>query len=440
MNEMFNLQIIEVLIAIVFVYAMLSILVSLLSEMYVSYVGRRSKFLYESIVKILNDPTNLNYGELLYNHPSIDKLKQTNTSWWHIFIRWDEQVATGYIASNTFSDALVDVIVSRTYHLNALKLEETENGLRFADTDTGPDLTNASLQVRFRESLNQMQPSPLRDILEGFHLKAGGNNNVEKTDYADQLKGLIKGWFDDHMTQASFVYKRKQRLPLIFFSLIVVVFLNVDSIYMLKKIIAEPQLRAELNSQATQMVDQMEAQGKTEFTSKELLEMVANIQIDSARVDSIKPKESKNLLQIISKKDSLTLDSMMTRLAGIENQTTDSLKDLRKSYARELSILPIGYSRNEAPLSWKKGKNVDQSLGEKSKSAASLQKDSEEYPGNSEDYFVARRMGGSKAIAMYIVGMIISVFSLSFGAPFWFDLLSKLVNLRRGGLKTSKEN
>jgi hypothetical protein len=33
----------------------------------------------------------------------------------------------------------------------------------------------------------------------------------------------------------------------------------------------------------------------------------------------------------------------------------------------------------------------------------------------------------------YLVGILISGFSLSFGAPFWFDLLVKLVNIRRSG-------
>jgi hypothetical protein len=38
-------------------------------------------------------------------------------------------------------------------------------------------------------------------------------------------------------------------------------------------------------------------------------------------------------------------------------------------------------------------------------------------------------------VTLYIFGICISAVSLSFGAPFWFDLLMKFVNIRRAGKK-----
>jgi len=38
-------------------------------------------------------------------------------------------------------------------------------------------------------------------------------------------------------------------------------------------------------------------------------------------------------------------------------------------------------------------------------------------------------------ILRYVLGIFITAVSLSFGAPFWFDLLLKFVNVRRAGPK-----
>jgi hypothetical protein len=39
-----------------------------------------------------------------------------------------------------------------------------------------------------------------------------------------------------------------------------------------------------------------------------------------------------------------------------------------------------------------------------------------------------------------IAGWLIMAFALAFGAPFWFDLLGKLVNIRKSGLKPLTHN
>jgi hypothetical protein len=40
---------------------------------------------------------------------------------------------------------------------------------------------------------------------------------------------------------------------------------------------------------------------------------------------------------------------------------------------------------------------------------------------------------------MKIVGLLLTAVALTLGAPFWFDLLSKLVKLRSSGDKPTKE-
>lgn len=42
----------------------------------------------------------------------------------------------------------------------------------------------------------------------------------------------------------------------------------------------------------------------------------------------------------------------------------------------------------------------------------------------------------SCTLAMWFLGILVSGIALSFGAPFWFDIMSKTVNMRRAGIKS----
>lgn len=46
---------------------------------------------------------------------------------------------------------------------------------------------------------------------------------------------------------------------------------------------------------------------------------------------------------------------------------------------------------------------------------------------------------GSYYLLWWMVGILVSATALSFGAPFWFDVISRAVNIRRAGLKPNKK-
>src|SRR6187431_1484502 len=95
-------KILEVLIATALVYFLFSTLVSLIFEWYTHKTQKRGIFLYETIVKLLNDPVNKSYGATLYTHHSINQLKKNKDSY------------PQYISSSMFADALIDIIGSQS--------------------------------------------------------------------------------------------------------------------------------------------------------------------------------------------------------------------------------------------------------------------------------------------------------------------------------------
>jgi hypothetical protein len=118
------------------------------------------------------------------------------------------------------------------------------------------------------------------------------------------------------------------------------------------------------------------------------------------------------------------LDKIAAKLDSSQQQYYTDTKEVL-SLVNELS-LPIGWSSNSAPVSWFAKKKHHQKRTEKMQAA------------NYGFYeYVQRRDNQPNFwdVVLYLLGITITGFSLSFGAPFWFDALAKLVNIRRSGNK-----
>ncbi|MCH8261502.1 MAG: hypothetical protein IIA77_00425 [Proteobacteria bacterium] len=86
--------------------------------------------------------------------------------------------------------------------------------------------------------------------------------------------------------------------------------------------------------------------------------------------------------------------------------------------------IPIGWQTSSAPVSWfycSCGESISENPGLNNNDLAV--------------YMEERNTGSIKHYFYWLLGIIITGISLSFGAPFWFDALMKLVNLRRAGKK-----
>ena len=75
---MFNSQFIEVGIGLVFIFLLMSIMVSGLNEIIAAILDHRGKHLKDAIDTALKDPINKDWSNMLYNHPLIDTLKRSD--------------------------------------------------------------------------------------------------------------------------------------------------------------------------------------------------------------------------------------------------------------------------------------------------------------------------------------------------------------------------
>jgi len=150
-----NNNILMILISLVFIYAVLSILVSILVE-WVNYLTKeRGKHLRDSIHNLILDEKNAIMGEKFYNHIMINGLQSLRNR------------LPAYISSGMFSEALVDIIA-----LQAEKEGVTPNNQLTEEVDENNKPVK-QMMLRFEKGVNAMEPSDFKKLLQSFVDKSG---------------------------------------------------------------------------------------------------------------------------------------------------------------------------------------------------------------------------------------------------------------------------
>jgi hypothetical protein len=375
-------SLLDIIISLALVYALLSILVSIFIEWWNFRSKARGTFLKEAIGNMLKDPLNHDYGALFYDHFMISGLRS------------DGKRPPQYISSNLFAEVLIDILSNQSLHKQEVKLTHIDaaKGKQYELVGSAPPI---NLKERLEQSWKLMNGSPFKDGMESFWLKAEGNT--------DKFKQLIEAWFNDHMDRVSGWYKIRQRNKLIFFGFVVAIGLNVDSLHLVKILSMDSALRNRLVAVSEKVADQYEAMPADKKQDTEALWKI----LEKSVPDSLKGKVKQELAKLPKNSP---LDS-----ASFYSSKADSVLGI----AASLNV-PIGWNKNSAPLSWFNKGNHCKEPSHRGILAYNHHRNHCHTVGN---------------VVMYLIGIIISGFSLSFGAPFWFDLLVKFVNIRRAGKK-----
>jgi len=192
----------------------------------------------------------------------------------------------------------------------------------------------------------------------------------------DELKQHLQGWYDDYMDRVAGWYKRDLQKLLFWISLLVAVAFNIDTIRLAKTFIKDEDLRNELVAGAMEAVQKTAAPAPPEENLKKQLEFVDSVYSEIGKYD-----------------------------------------------------LPIGWlDHAEINLKIKACQLKCESSGDECN-----QKCGEIKAEPGWWYFIGmnlRQLG-----FLTLVGWLISTVALSMGAPFWFETLTKLVNIRGSGKK-----
>ena len=388
----FSSPLFETIICLILIYALLSLLVSTITEAINSYFKERGTLLYNTLSRLFEDNINVNFGQLLYSHPMISNLKKDNDS------------LPQYISPQMFSNTLIDVVsnYARQYEFNTERKS-------FVLKEEYQDIFE-----RFKAGVNKMQHTSLKVVLMNIVEKCMVQSKDKEGDTRTELSLLqqqLQQWFNDQMDRTSGWYKTYMRTRLFWISLLVALVLNADSIHMFQALYRSPNLRAQLQPIAESVADNYSKQeSDTTLTSLQKAYKAAaitQIKNDSAKIDTVLINNTEKIIKQAKQLDSLTHNYDSSRNAALEKASSqiDQIASLG---------LPVGWKKDQAPLSWRyKHKSV------------------------SSSYFEQHTTFTFWNVISYIIGIIATAISLSFGAPFWFDLLLKAINIRRAGTKPS---
>jgi hypothetical protein len=396
-------NILDIIISLVLIYALLSILVSILTEWVNQRAKTRSLFLKNSIFKLLSDPLNVHFGELFYNHYLVTGLYNK-----------ERKRLPQYISSKLFAEVIIDVIANRTQHDSPIQLisQNDESGKQYKLSEKKEI---ATVLERFGEGLALLKPSPLSDTLKSFW---------DKSKDLEEFKANLSFWYDDYMDRVSGWFKYDQRWKLRILGFAVAIALNVDSLHLIKVISLDDKLRSNLVSTAEKVADNYQTLSDTAKKNNSDLMNALHLAIpDSVLTDSTKIAHAGDLLR---EKDPQRYQQVVKLLRLNDSLSTIYMykADSVLGIAASLNI-PIGWDWSSAPLSWKPFEKSKKELPEGKGILA---------------YSEKRNTFNWSNFFYYLLGISISGISLSFGAPFWFDALVKLINIRKAGKKPEATN
>ena len=200
---------IDIALATILFYIVLSLVASSVQEWIASMFGLRSKNLRAGIERLIGDQ----YAERVYRHPLIGNLAK-------------EGKLPSYIAPGTLSTVLLELIAR-------------DNASKSYATCTADEV---------RGIVGKINPDhPLKEIFDTWL--------TDGEDTANTLKNRLASWFDEGMSRMSGWYARRVKVIIFVIAAAVTIATNASSIHLVEQLWSNDALRTQLAAQAVAAVD-----------------------------------------------------------------------------------------------------------------------------------------------------------------------------------------
>jgi hypothetical protein len=277
---MFNSEILDVAIGLIFVYLLLSLMCSAANEIIELWLKNRSADLERGLRELLNDDKGTGLVKSLYSHHLVNGLfkGQYNEALYSGFSGWVKRLFGGgqlpsYIPARNFALALMDMIPRVTPPTapagpGSDAPAEPKSGAAFAmaSAPTAPSAAQVVVNVagsatvpastestasadqqkasiaNLRAAIQSLPSKQVRDALTALVDAAG--NDVGK------VRQNIEDWYNSSMDRVSGWYKRRSQVIVLVLGLIVAIAVNADSLAITKRLWTDRALRESLVSAA----------------------------------------------------------------------------------------------------------------------------------------------------------------------------------------------
>ena len=386
---MFNNVALDVVIGLVFIFLLYSLLATIIQELIATKLAFRAKILEKGILRMLEDGKSSSSFTHIFGRRNILKDKYI-AAWFyaHPLIKYlgenNQYSKPAYLSAQNFSKVLIDLLkgsgnisVNEVQQLN----DSIQKGVIYhLPIDLVSDETNPAIKALRHQLGSAIQngkgdpdnTSEINPDTKLFLLSLWKEAGAD----IDKFRQKLEKWFDDTMERTTGWYKKHTQTILIILGFILAAAFNIDSINITKRLIKDPKLREQMVQSANNYMEK----------NKELNEQLK-------RTDS-------------------TTDSYKLMKADYDDLSAKS-KRLMDS-AQKMINNDIGSINSVMGLGgWKWNKWHPE---------LTLYKDVND-PAKNQYWFTM------------IIGWLITALAISLGAPFWFDLLSKIMKVRGAGTK-----
>jgi hypothetical protein len=205
---MFSMPILDVAIGLSFVYLLLGLICTTVTEMIASWRKTRANFLDRGIARLLGGDAELKAK--LYNHPLIRALVPS-----------DKHICPSYIPADKFATALLDVLSGA--------------GKSLADVAAVQEGAQATGNASLQGSLNALIDSAQRSGVP--------------------LHKALETWFEEGMDRVSGWYKRNAQWNALLLAFLITLVLNADTVLIARTLWTNPVVRAAVVEEARVRAD-----------------------------------------------------------------------------------------------------------------------------------------------------------------------------------------
>jgi hypothetical protein len=367
---MLNIVVLDVVIGLIFIYLLYSLLVTIIQEIVATQFGFRAKILQRSIFRMLEDDDKFSsrFKSILYLFKKSGNGGEKNSTTYDFY----NHPLIKFLGEGKHNSKPA-YITRETFSKVIVDL------LRGNNVKPGDDV-EVLIQKALDEKKTLWGNTPISEQSLSYikSVWADADGDVKR------FKRSLENWFDETMDRASGWYKKHVQFILFIIGFGLSVAFNVDTIKIVDKLEKDPVLREQMIQHADAFVkanpdlDKQIFNQKVKFDSIQAL--IERKNLPQAGLDSLQKQRAVDSMNIVK---SLALKAQSdTLLKRADLLLTHDINDVHHSLG----------------LEW------------------------DNYQCNSSSLFVC--------ILKSLVGWIITALALSLGAPFWFDLLNKLMKLR----------
>ncbi len=387
---MFGSTILDVAIGVVFVYLLLAVFCTAIVEGYSRRKNLRADFLRKGVDELLRGLPD--GAQKIHDHPLIANLARKGEK-------------PSYIAPRTFAVALMDVV------------GEGQSGA------TSHERFRAAVATAAATATSETAPPSGRDFKAALFALAGDH----KLD-SDEAVEKLAGWFDQGMDRVSGWYKRKIQVIAFAVAIAVTLVANADTFHITARLWQDPALRAAVVAQATERANKP-PRLTIEYPDPESPIPSAPVETATGTADTsaLTQKDVAQLGQVTGWSDDMRRLNGMIKVKALakDAKVQACLKALREPASLPCATPPKpGEATPDAKdpcCAWvaseMKLANQDSAL---------------HWMG------VAKNLDTFGAWLLWLLshrlaGWLMTAIAVSLGAPFWFEILNKLIKMRSTG-------